>query len=106
MPVIGRRASTETPPSAYCAGLADVATVDSGGGNPFLLRLTEALHHPKSFCKRACAARKWLLNCYLPPRRLSSRRRTPSMPGTPARVRNCSGGASLNMGLELGRDVH
>src|SRR6478752_6756418 len=43
---------------------------------------------------------------YRPPRLLSRRRRTPIMAGTPPRLRYCNGGAPLNIGLELGREVH
>src|SRR5947199_2894202 len=41
-----------------------------------------------------------------PPRRASSSRRTPIIPGTPARVKNCNGGASPNIGFEFDRKGH
>jgi len=43
---------------------------------------------------------------YLPPRRLSSKRRTPIMAGTPPRMSICSGATLLNMALLFGRNAH
>src|SRR5690349_457437 len=47
-----------------------------------------------------------VVESYRPPRRLSRRRRTAIMAGTPPRLRYCKGGAPLNIGLELGREFH